>query len=301
MGFLRNKTLRWYRSRLERFIGWCEKRDIELEQVKAPVVREFLLEHRFGSQYTLHGYAQVIKSFLRWCSDEEAFENLVSEQTVRRIELPRLKIKTVSMFTPKEIKALFAACEKEATPELRARDKAILSLLLDAGLRVSEIACDDTRLEEVTGLRLGMVFLKPSESYLEVIGKGGNERTVPLGNQARLALRRHISYYEERPMNSCVFLSRNGNPLSTRSVEDVVYRLAEWAGVKDAHPHRFRHTFACLYLLNGGDIYTLSRIMGHSTVKVTELYLRAIRDIQARKGLSVLDKFNEAGRRNIPT
>ncbi len=74
----------------------------------------------------------------------------------------------------------------------------------------------------------------------------------------------------------------------------MIDRLAGWAGIEDCHPHKFRHTYACMYLLAGGDIYKLSRLMGHSRVDITEIYLRAIKDTRLRNGLSVLDMFRQA-------
>lgn len=287
---LRHRTKRLYKDILERFTDWCERERIELEQVKPPVVRRYLSELSTQASTTLHERAQVIKVFLSWCTREEDYEELVSEKTVRRIQLPKIDKTIIRIFTKDEINTLFKACRKEDDPVIQVRDRAILSLLLDCGLRLSEIGYDGGRPQEPTGLRMQHVFL--SESYLRILGKGGKEREVGMGKRARAYLEQYINHYRGKSSSPFVFLSRRGGPLSISSVDETVRRLARMAGVDECHPHKFRHTFACLYLLDGGDIYKLSRLMGHSKVEITQLYLRAVQDMQLRQnGLSVLDSL----------
>ncbi len=288
---IRAKTRKEYAHRLAHFSFWCEKEGIQLEDVKPSIIRRYLETVSDKSISTQRSYTRVIKGFLRWCSKEEEFEEIVKERTVKRIEMPKVEQVLVETFTPAEIKALFAACSKANEPELRARDYAILALLLDTGIRASELAFDSYRPQELTGLRMEHTFTNPSDPHIRVYGKGKKQREVGLGRKARLALTRYIKDYRGNSPSPFVFLSRRGDPLTVRSLEAVLERLAKWSGVKDVHPHKFRHTYACRYLLDGGDIYKLSRLMGHTKLEVTQLYLRAIQDKQARQGPSVLDNL----------
>jgi site-specific recombinase XerD len=288
---LRFRTREWYRWILEKFSCWCVQEGLELEQVNAVEVRRFLSGLNAQSSHTLHGYAQVVKGLLSFIYLEEGHEELVSAKTIKRIKLPKLEKKRITIFTPAEIETLFEACDMEEATSLRMRNRAILSLLFDCGLRLSEVAYDGDRPEEETGLRMGYIFLKPSESYLVVTGKGGKEREVGMGNKARLALKRYITDYRDKSPSPFVFLSRRGDPLSTRHLGYIVGQLGERAGIKECHPHKFRHTYACRYLLAGGELFKLSILMGHTDIKVTQLYWRAITAMQARQGPSVLDSL----------
>lgn len=286
-------TLRGYKRYLGLFASWCDSEGLQLESLTARHVRAFLemVSKRPGykgeplKHSTLRIYALSVKAFLSWCSREEEFEDLVSYKVARRVELPRSDQGVIETFTPEQLQAFFRAAEKQ--PELLAvRDKAILAVLVDTGIRAAELC----------GLMLDCVWTDPDDSFIKVQGKGRKERECPLGRMARIALRRYITRYR-RPAergDKHVFLSRVGTPLTTRGLDQVVQRLARAAHVKGAFCHRFRHTFAVQFLLNQGDIYKLSRLMGHSSVKITERYLQAVRSKQVRGGKSVLDHLQES-------
>lgn len=288
------RTQYWNMEKLERFAVWCEQEQLELESLKAPHIRRYLesVKQRPNlntgkplSSHTVRGYAQVIKTFLNWCSQEDGYEELVSEKLPKRMEMPHVNVKVIETFTPDHIKRLFAASEKEFTPTLTMRDKAIVAVLIDTGIRVGEL-CD---------LTIDNVFLSPEDAFIKVKGKGRKEREVSLGKQARAALHRYITRYRHAPKNEQhVFLARNNEPLKTNGVLQLFKRLGEWGKVKGVRcsPHTARHTYAVNYLRAGGDVYVLSRLLGHASIGITETYLRAYKAKDARKGgLSVLDEM----------
>jgi site-specific recombinase XerD len=291
---LRNspQTKRWYDYKLRYFSKWCEQEGLALEDIKSMQVERYLdyrrtqLSERTGkllSTYTLHGDIQVIKGFLRWCSQEDGFEDVVTERTVNRIEMPKVEKKVIEVFTREQTDALFAACDKEKMPHLAMRDRAILSVLLDTGIRAGELC----------GLTLNNVYLHPNEAYIKVHGKGNKWREVGLGKKARAALHRYITRYRRALEDEKhVFVNRCRKPLSICGLDQIIYRLGAWAHIKGVRcsPHTFRHTFAVRYLEKTGDIFKLSRLMGHSEVSTTEIYLNAVRAREVRtNGISVLD------------
>ncbi len=114
------------------------------------------------------------------------------------------------------------------------------------------------------------------EGYLKVMGKGKKERIVPIGNNAQKALQRYLFRFRPKPINPIinnVFLSRSSNPLTENSMKLMFTRLAKRSGVCRLHAHLCRHTFAINYLLNGGDIFSLREILGHSTLEMVNHYL----------------------------
>lgn len=285
------KTQAWYLQKLGVFLEWgAAQNKNTLEQLTSGDLRRFLAEARARnnpqtgaplSSYTLHGYMQVVKGFLTWCADED----LVSERLAKRIEMPHIDVKVIEIFTPEQIKRLFAACAEERTLPL-ARDRAILSVLLDTGIRASELC----------GLTLENAFLEPQEAFLRVFGKGRKQREIGLGKTARAALYRYITRNRKAPKEERhVFLTRIHQPIALHGLEDLFYRLRDAASITGVRcsPHTARHTFAVNYLAAGGDVYKLSRLLGHTSVTVTEHYLRAYQARDARKdGLSVLDHLS---------
>jgi integrase/recombinase XerD len=282
-------TQQWYEKRLLLFANWCEKQGLSLEQVKPTQTRRYLETLRTTpskatgtllSSYTVHGHARAIRRFLRWCSREEDLEELVSVKAAR-VDMPKLDKKVVDIFTPEELTALLKACSKEMTPEIQKRSYAAVLLLYDTGIRA----------EELCGLTLDNVHLDSRDSYIKVFGKGRKEREIGLGRRSREALYKYIHRARRADKEEQhVFLSRWHTPMTVRRLDQMIYRLADWAGVEHAHAHKFRHTFAMNYLAAGGEFFDLCRLMGHSTTEVTRLYLEAYSSEQARKrGVSVGD------------
>lgn len=285
------QTQKWYLARLERFALWCDTQGLALDKVKALHTRKYLEElrqtpnQRTGkplSSYTLHGHARVLRLFLKWCNKEEGLEDYVSVKATR-VDMPKLDKKVVQVFTTEEIKALQKACTKEATPELQARSYAVVALLYETGIRAGELC----------SLTLDATFLKPGNSFIRVFGKGRKEREVGLGKGASQALHKYIQRFRKvQEKEQHTLLSRTHNPLTVYGLDQLLYRLGDWAGVEDCHAHKFRHTFAVNYLQAGGDLFDLARLMGHSTTEVTKLYLEAYTSTHARqKGISLLDNL----------
>ena len=277
-------TLRGYRFRLNVFVTWCEEHGLALEQLTSKHTRAFIEEvskrHSGLAPSTARQYGLNISTFLRWCSREDDFE--VSPRALH-IQLPRDDMHVIEVFSSEQLAALLAATSRQLYD---VRDRAIVSLLIDTGIRASELC----------GLLLKNVWVDSDDSYVRVTGKGRKEREVPLGRTSRIALRRYITRYRKprNPAEQHVFIARGGQPLTYTGLEQVIQQLGERARIRDVRcsPHTFRHTFAVHYLLNGGDIYKLSRLMGHTSVKITERYLQAVSAKQARAGNhSVLDNL----------
>lgn len=291
------ETQTWYLRMLRVFAEWCALQGLTLETLKPSDIGKFL-EHiktthvnphtgKPVTSHTVSGYARTVKAFLNWCVREGEYD--VSTRLPARIAMPKIDDKVIEIFSEQQIAALFKACEQEYSDQLKARDKAIVSLLFDTGIRASEL-CD---------LTLDCVHLDTRDGcYIKVLGKGRKEREIGLGKQARLALHRYISRYRKAPRDEQhVFLSRYSTPLTINGLGQIVQRLGTWAEVTGVRcsPHTFRHTFAINYLKAGGDVYKLSRLMGHSSVSVTEKYLKAFQSKDARAdGLSVLDRLKKS-------
>jgi integrase/recombinase XerD len=142
------------------------------------------------------------------------------------------------------------------------RDYTIMSLLLDTGLRLSE----------VKGLRTGDLHF--NENYLKVMGKGAKERVVPLQGKLKKLLKEYLSY-RGKLEHDTVFAGIDNNPITTRNIQNRLSIIAQKAGVTEIRtsPHTWRHTFARMYIVNGGDPFSLKKILGHNSWEMVHRYV----------------------------
>jgi site-specific recombinase XerD len=136
--------------------------------------------------------------------------------------------------------------------------------MLDTGLRVSEVA------------NITLIGLNLQDGYIKVMGKGSKERIVLIGKHVQMTLFSYIDKIRPQPdMPDCnhLFLSRSGKPITPNTIKLVFSRPAKKSGVNRLHAHLCRHTFAINYLLNGGDIFSLKEILGHTTLDMVNHYL----------------------------
>lgn len=160
-------------------------------------------------------------------------------------------------------------------------------LFLDSGLRSSELMNAELNEVNIEG------------GYLKVMGKGGKERIVPFGATVQKALIRYLLHFRPQPFNPAIqnfFLTLDGKPLTRNSMKMIFQRIAQKSGVKRLYPHLCRHTFATNYLINGGNVFSLQQILGHTTLEMVRRYVTlasAQVTIQHRK-FSPMDKFNFA-------
>ena len=124
------------------------------------------------------------------------------------------------------------------------------------------------------GISLSQVKLKAG--CIKVVGKGAKERMLPFGKFVGMTLWHYVEDVRPQAASSDIyelFLSRGGITITTNTTKLVFSRLAKSSGVMRLHAHLCRHTFAVNYLLNGGDIFSLREILGHTTLEMVNHYL----------------------------
>ncbi|MFC1914716.1 tyrosine-type recombinase/integrase [Chloroflexota bacterium] len=268
-------TIASYQYRLSSFMWFCQAKGYpdEPEKLTSYAIRQFLWylaseKNRWGgrsisarepaSAATVNLYYRVLNSFFNWLKQED----LISENPMDKIKTPKFEKKVIQALTPKEVKALLDQCSAKST--LSVRNRAILMMLLDTGLRVSELV----------NLKLDDVDMKTG-SVMVVNGKGGKQRIVRIGIKAQKTLWRYITIWR-RGGNEMLFLNRCGDPLDIRGVTLMVRRIGQKARVNSVHVHRLRHTFAISFLRAGGDVFSLQYLLGHSTLQMTQRYLQSL-------------------------
>jgi len=291
------KTISWYSANLRSFRSYLERRHLpdSIDAIDTKLLREYVLyllkRNRFEnhpythvkaeplSSATIHGHVRTLRAFFSWLVEE----GLSEENIARDLKPPKLIKKVVSTFSDEEIIAVLHTLNPNNHSE--ARNQTIFMLLLDTGLRIGELV----------SLRMGDVHM--SEGFLKVMGKGGKERIVPIGSNAQKALQRYLFRHRPRPAHpgiEDVFLSIHGNPLTENSMKLMFARLGQRSGVHRLHAHLCRHTFATRFLINGGDVFTLQKILGHSTLEMVRQYVNlASNDVIIKhQRFSPLDRLN---------
>jgi len=208
-------------------------------------------------------------------------EGIITTNPMQYISSPKLDRRLPSFLTNTEINRLLEAPDAE-DPYGR-RDRAFLELLYASGLRVSELA----------GLKLDQVNLETRE--VRVIGKGSKERIVLMGEPAARALEVYIEEARDlipkikptsrtnRRKTRAVFVNSEGYPLTERSVQEILQKYADKAGIgKKVHPHMLRHTFATHLLDGGADLRVVQELLGHADLSTTQIYTH-ISKSQAKK------------------
>jgi site-specific recombinase XerD len=273
-------------QRLNRFADWLMPQGVtDLDEVTSNLVKGFVVylqeyimgdeepRRRYRGQHlsalSITGYVRVVKSFFNWCEKEGLLDGRLSP--IKR--LPKIKVpeKVIEAFSQDDLQAVLQLCDTKTVIGLR--NYAIVLLLVDTGIREAEIC----------GLKLSDVH----EDYIKVFGKYSKEREIGISPTTYKALWKYIHQFR-KPKNETeqnVFLSASGRALHHKSLWYVINHLCQEAGVKDIRtsPHTLRHTFAKTWLVNGGDLFSLSRVLGHEDVQTTTRYLKDFKSQEARK------------------
>jgi site-specific recombinase XerD len=200
------------------------------------------------------------------------------------LKLPQLPKINPEPLSEEEIQRVLKASLYETDERLR--NFAILMLFLDTGIR----------LDELVNLKLSKVDFVMGE--MTVFGKGSKERKVPIGTQAKRALLDYVTMERPEPVNplhkDIVFLNADSIPITHTAVEKIFQRIKKAAEVPKFHPHICRHTFSIRYLMNGGDAFSLQKILGHTTLEMTQHYVSmATGDVKEKhRKFSPMDNIN---------
>jgi site-specific recombinase XerD len=243
------RTVEWYRMILVRAVRrFGAARPVDA--VPAAELRAWLLELRASlSPESIAGYVRGLKAFGNWCDAEE----VAAATGFHGLRRPKVPHRLIAPFSDPELRSLLALADE--------RERALALVLLDTGLRLSELA----------SLRVGDVR---SDGTLHVMGKGAKERIVPIGASARRALVRYLSTRRSVAAGDPLFCGRWGPALSARGIQLAIARLGRRAAIGTrCSPHTFRHTFARGYLVNGGDVFSLQQILGHATLDMVRRYV----------------------------
>lgn len=227
-----------------------------LAEISTDDLRRFFIEKATAtSRATAARYYDCVRKFFAFLTRE----NALSVDPMATIQKPRAPVPVIQPLTQDQIEAMVASCKNDFTG---LRDRLCLLILIDCGLRASELC----------GLELADVDAE-SQQFLVRHGKGDRSRRVPFGRAVLATLRQYMARRAEVDTPALI-INAYGDPIDRYRLRTIVLNAARRAGVKHPHmgPHLLRHSCAVSYLRNGGDPFSLQRILGHSTLTMTRRY-----------------------------
>jgi len=279
LGFERGlspRTLDAYRRDLDALVGFLATRGIERPgDVRTDDLRAFIyhLKDRGLAASSIRRTLSAVRTYFAFL----LAEGVVLGDPTERVEMPRAWRRLPDVLSRSDVERLLDA--PDPADRLFWRDKSLLEFAYAAGVRVSEL----------TGLKPRDLDL--DEGFAVVLGKGGKERVVPVGQAAVRALRIYLR--DVRPplaggrAVSAVFLNARGGALSRMGVWKILQRHVRRAGIrKRVTPHTLRHSFATHLLEGGADLVAVQEMLGHADIATTQIYTHVdreyLRDVHRR-------------------
>ena len=265
---LSENTISSYSSDLIKYFNYLKKKN----KLPVLVAREDIAEY-VGSLKKYNAYSartiarnlSAIKMFYRFLISE----GRLTDNPARLLEPIKLPGRLPGTLSHDEVDRLLAVPDN--TTSLGQRDCAMLELLYATGLRVSELV----------GLHLVNVNLDPG--FIRTVGKGSKERLVPMGDNAREAIKLYLKYGRPDLIKGknvpYLFLNSRGSSISRQGFWKIIKKYGIIAGItKKITPHSLRHSFATHLLEGGADLRSVQMMLGHSDISTTQIYTHVSRE-----------------------
>lgn len=268
---LSERTIKSYRNNNKKMMHFIksEYQVTELEETYYQHIQgyiTFLTQQKLSETY-INTLLKSFKAFFVYCVQE----GYIIRNPMDKIKHQKEKIPVIETFTNEEVAKLIRAYHGGRF--LDVRNQLIMVMFFDTGMRNSEM-CE----LKLTDIR---------NSHIHILGKGKKVRFVPMTSFINKYLIRYLRTRELYIKNKFgydteyLFLSQKGKKLTVETMERIVKNAGEVCGIKSnirVSPHTCRHYYAQSQLKNGCDLYTLSKLLGHSKVETTKRYLHSMRD-----------------------
>ena len=202
-------------------------------------------------------YISAMNAFFNWL-----YENEVTPKRMKA-GLLRVEDKTFRTLTEPQLK-IIASYKPRNAGEWRTHT--VVSLLIDTGMRI----------DEALGLLLANVNFE--QALVTIRGKGNKERTIPVSFEMRKRLWVYVHKHRNKNPSPYLFNTKTCGRMEYHNFRRDLLNLCATVGLENVrvHPHGFRHYYAVQFLRNGGDLYRLSKILGHTSIQTTQIYLRSM-------------------------
>ena len=277
---LAERTVTLYSLDLDKLAAFAATAGVSLTDVQNNHIRRWAAQMHAGGR-SGRGIALILsgwRGFYAWLGRQ----GLISANPVQDVRAPRQPRPLPKALGVDEAVQLAEHVAEADDPWLDARDAAMVELLYGSGLRVGELTGLDVAPSD-GALRAGRGWIDLQATEVQVQGKGGKRRSVPLGRQAVEALQRWLAVRGQAEgalatqgdAVQALFIGRRGTRLTAQSIWQRLKRRSLLAGlVTPVHPHMLRHSFASHVLQSSGDLRAVQELLGHANIGTTQVYTR---------------------------
>ncbi|MBI3871704.1 MAG: tyrosine-type recombinase/integrase [candidate division Zixibacteria bacterium] len=255
------KTISGYGERLGYFQLFLRTKGIPFDRVDRLTLQDYILaqKERGLADISINGQIRVLKIFFKFLKEEGLFESNPTE----KIQLLRMEKKTKPVLSEGQIEGMLAVPDR--TNFVGMRNFLMILVFYDTLIRLSELI----------NLKLSDVDL--DAGTLRIFGKGRKVRTVPIGMKTVKYLHKFFMRHRQGISSEYVFTTYRGTPLDHRNVMRILERIGNKVGVH-VSPHLLRHSGASHRAVSGMPAFLLQRLLGHSTIQMTERYVHLVDD-----------------------
>lgn len=251
------KTFENYNRDLNKFFRFLKEYKInDIKKITKETIRLYFLKQKNNniSNRTLGRYYSSLNSFFIYSIEHEYIES----NPLKFIDYPKYTKKVPEYIYESQLEKILNEKTSENI-EIELRNKLIINLLLDTGVRVSEL------------VNIKVYDIDIEERIIKVFGKGSKERFVFFTSKTKEILVTYLSKRKEKAIVDNLLINYKGEKLTERSVQKIIKLVGEKIGL-DIHPHLLRHTFATDLLNKGADIRMIQELLGHENLDTTQIY-----------------------------
>lgn len=263
------RTIDTYRYNVSQFITYVKDFEVlELDDVLPLHLKKFIKHQQaLGNRASyINALVKSLRAYFNYLKKEDYLE----VDVMKKITLLKEDVTIIETFTDSEIKAMLSVYDFKTY--INARNKMIIALFIDTGIRMAEL--------------INLQYDWVGETTIKIFGKGKKWRYVSISPMLKKYMIRYErirkSYFKDKCLDSNNYvLSRSGRPLTSVQVENVVRNAGQEANIRKSircSPHTLRHYYAQANIRNGLDVYSTSRLLGHSSVNITKRYLQGLQD-----------------------
>lgn len=262
-------TLKAYRIDLRQFFEFAGK-----EMPDRRIIEAYITElHKKYRQKTVKRKIASLKAFYTYLEEQE----LIAESPMRRIRTRFKEERILPRIIPRReieklLNVMYRQLKSGKGKKTILRDLAVVEMFFATGARVYEVA--NIKIEN----------MDLSSGIIRFMGKGGKERMIQIGSREVTVLLRQYYTENKEVIRRCgyFFVNQNGNRFSEQSIRRMLKQYTKSAGIeRNITPHMFRHSFATYLIEEGVDVSCVQRILGHSSIKTTQIYIHIAAGTQA--------------------